>query len=124
MKPGIATPSTLVPPDALEAFGRAVARLAAELAVGIIEQRQQAAAPPRYATAKHNPIGSSRAFLDAARRGDFPSHKVGREVRALWADVDAYILSRPGSRRREERATLEAELAASAAPRRRRAARG
>jgi hypothetical protein len=49
----------------------------------------------RYADGKANPLGSRRAFLDAARRGDFPSFKRGREVVARWEDVVAYIESRP-----------------------------
>ncbi|WP_437948709.1 hypothetical protein WME98_50145 [Sorangium sp. So ce296] len=109
---------------AVEAFARALATMTAELAADLLEQRLKAPSAPRYATAKNNPLGSGRMFLDAARRGDFPSHKVGREVRALWSDVDAYILSRPATKRRQVQATLEAELATSASPRRRRAARG
>jgi hypothetical protein len=109
---------------AVEAFAKMLGEMAAEIAAKLLEERLKVASAPMYATAKNNPLGSERQFLDAARRGDFPSHKVGREVRALWADVDAYILSLPGTKRREERATLEAELAASATPRRRRATRG
>lgn len=106
------------PPALLEAFGVALARVVADAVARVVEERLRAEVAPTYATAKHNPLGSSRAFLDAARRGDFRSHKVGREVRALWIDVDSYIQSKPGSRRRVERATLEQELATSAGPRR------
>jgi hypothetical protein len=49
---------------------------------------------PRYADAKANPLGSARAFLDAGRAGRFPTFKRGREVVALWADVERSIESR------------------------------
>jgi hypothetical protein len=48
----------------------------------------------RYADAKHNPLGAARAFLDAARRGDFASFKRGRVVVARWEDVEGYIETR------------------------------
>lgn len=47
-------------------------------------------ATPEHATAKSNPLGSERAFLDAARKGTFPTFKLGREIAARWADVQAY----------------------------------
>ncbi|MGK3959911.1 hypothetical protein WMF38_43540 [Sorangium sp. So ce118] len=49
---------------------------------------------PRYATAKSNPLGSARAFRDAGRTGHFPTFKLGREVAALWTDVETWIESR------------------------------
>lgn len=49
---------------------------------------------PEHASAQHNPLGTPRAFLDAGRRGDFPTFKRGREVVARWADVLAYIEAR------------------------------
>jgi hypothetical protein len=52
------------------------------------------ASSPRYATARENPIGSARAFLDAARRGDFPTFRRGRCVAALWTDVERYVENR------------------------------
>jgi hypothetical protein len=52
------------------------------------------ASADRFAGAKDNPLGSARAFLDAGRRGDFPTFKRGREVVARWADVLAYIEGR------------------------------
>ena len=52
-----------------------------------------------YADAKNNPLGSARAFLDAGRRGDFPTFKRGRQVVALWADVERYIQSKQRARR-------------------------
>ena len=59
---------------------------------------------PRYADARNNPLRSARAFLDAARRGDFPSFKRGREVVAHWAEVERHI------ERRRRRVTSTAEL--------------
>ncbi|XXY23397.1 hypothetical protein WME88_27675 [Sorangium sp. So ce216] len=111
---------------AVEAFARALAAMTAELAADLLEQRLKAPSAPRYATAKSNPLGSGRTFLDAARAGRFPSFKRGREVVALWSDVDAYIMSAPRTAKAppEADAGLEAELAAAATPRRRRAARG
>jgi hypothetical protein len=52
----------------------------------------------RWATAKENPLGSTRSVLDAARRGAFPTYKRGREVVARWADVESFIMSRPCER--------------------------
>ncbi|WP_441291916.1 hypothetical protein ACSRUE_17035 [Sorangium sp. KYC3313] len=49
---------------------------------------------PRYATAKSNPLGSARTFLEAGRRGHFATFKRGREVVALWTDVETWIESR------------------------------
>jgi hypothetical protein len=46
---------------------------------------------PRYADAKNNPLGKARAFLDAGRRGDFPTFKRSREIVARWSDVEQYI---------------------------------
>ena len=49
--------------------------------------------PPKYYDAKHNPLSSRRAFLAAARRGEFPSFLVGKQRLALRADVDAWVLA-------------------------------
>ncbi|KYF80374.1 hypothetical protein BE20_10655 [Sorangium cellulosum] len=57
------------------------------------------AVPPRYATAKNNPLGSARAFLDAHRRGHFATFKLRREVVALWTDVETWIESRKAATR-------------------------
>lgn len=54
---------------------------------------------PKHADANNNPLGSARAFLDAHRRGDFPTFKRGREIVALWTDVERYIESRPAAPR-------------------------
>lgn len=47
-----------------------------------------------YYTTHDNPLGSGRAFRDAARRGDFPSFKIGREIAAKKSDVRAWLESR------------------------------
>jgi len=61
------------------------------------------ASAPRYATARDNPIGSARAFLDAARRGDFPTFRRGRCVAALWSEVERHVESRKVKRDRQAR---------------------
>lgn len=81
-----------------------------------LAQRQASGAAPRYADAKTNPLGSARAFLDAARRDAFPSFRRGRNVVALWTDVQGYIESRrrlprerkPADPTEDDRALLEA----------------
>jgi hypothetical protein len=103
-------------PSALDAL---VGLLAERVAVIVVQKLAAGPAAPTYATAKNNPLGSPRAFLDAARAGAFPCHKVGREVRALWADVDAYIRSLPPPARRQKAQGLDAELDAAMAGRRR-----
>ncbi len=52
------------------------------------------AGKPRYADGRNNPFDSERAFLEAARRGDFETFLVSRRVTALWSDVERYIESR------------------------------
>jgi len=47
--------------------------------------------PVRWATARENPLGGARIFLDAGRRGEFDTFKRGRQVVAKWEDVEAYI---------------------------------
>jgi hypothetical protein len=64
----------------------------AERIANRIAARGGASTPaPKYADARNNPLGSARAFLDAGRRGDFPTFKRARSVVALWSDVEAYI---------------------------------
>ena len=46
---------------------------------------------PRYYDAADNPLGSKRSFLDAARRGEFPSFRRGKRVLARREDVDAWL---------------------------------
>jgi hypothetical protein len=60
--------------------------------------------PPEFANAKNNPLRNERAFLDAGRRGDFPTFRAAdRQIVARWSDVLAYIESRPIPRRRRPR---------------------
>jgi hypothetical protein len=108
--------------DAIAKFGEALATLAAEIAADIIEERLRREPQNRYATAAHNPIGSRRQFLDAARAGKFDSFKRGREVAARWVDVERSIESTKPSRRTPPE--LESELRLAATPRRGRARRG
>lgn len=72
----------------------------------IVERMAARAAPDgagRWASAKDNPLGTARAFLDAGRRGDFPTFKRGRGVVARWSDVTAYIEARPCERKARPR---------------------
>ncbi|WP_437961344.1 hypothetical protein WME76_18015 [Sorangium sp. So ce119] len=84
--------------DAFDTHARTLRAL-----VEVLAARGISAQPtPRYATAKSNPLGSSRAFLDAHRRGDFATFKRRREVVALWTDVESWIESRkPAPRERK-----------------------
>jgi len=75
-------------PTSAELFGRFVALLRAELSA------QMAAEPRGYYSASDNPLGR-RAFLAAARRKEFPSHRVGKLVLAARTDVDAWIAAHP-----------------------------
>jgi hypothetical protein len=68
---------------------------------------RQAAASPYYDT-EHNPLGKRR-FLEAARRGDFPSFKRGRRVLALRTDVDAWIAKGARSKPANNNETLSDE---------------
>jgi hypothetical protein len=68
----------------------------------------------RYADSLDNPLGSARAFADAARRGDFPTFRKSRRVTALWTDVETWIQSRPAKRRGPGDAIDPALLLASA----------
>lgn len=80
---------------------------------------------PVYATSKNNPLGSAESFLLAAAKGKFKAAKVGRTVRALWTDVEAYVSSLPAHKRKgvvQEDPDLDALLAQSAT--RKRPARG
>jgi hypothetical protein len=55
---------------------------------------------PEWADKTCNPFGTERAFLEAARRGDFPSFRRARRITARWADVSAAIERSKGARRR------------------------
>jgi hypothetical protein len=81
--------------------------LLTELAARVVDElaeRQARGAVSRYATASNNPIGSPRAFLDAGRAGKFRTFKRGRQVCALWADVEHWIESRKRPVRENSRA--------------------
>lgn len=94
---GIAIPSSV-----LEAFGSAIAALAAHMAAAIVEERSREAQAPEYATAKHNPLGTARSFLNAVRANKFRSFKRGRETAALWADVAKYVESTARTKRKQK----------------------
>lgn len=63
-----------------------------------LERRGLVHAPGRFASAQNNPLGTPRAFLNAGRRGHFPTFKRGREVVAKWDEVERDIESRPVQR--------------------------
>ena len=44
-------------------------------------------AHPEWADKLCNPYGSERAFLDAARRGEFKTFRRSRRITAMWVDV-------------------------------------
>ncbi len=68
------------------------------LAERIAERLSRQTSPVAYFTSEDNPLGSKRAFLDAAARGAFPSFKAGRRVLAKREDVHAWIESRQRKR--------------------------
>jgi predicted GIY-YIG superfamily endonuclease len=78
-------------PEALEhlrAFLEEVVIDAARIATEqLVSQRET----PRYATAKSNPLGSARSFLNAHRAGKFRTFMRGREVAAIWKDVERWM---------------------------------
>ena len=80
-------------PD-LEALDWFLTELAARIADALVERQATGDVAPRYATAQNNPVGSPRAFLDAGRAGRFRTFKRGRQVCALWGDVEQWIESR------------------------------
>lgn len=64
------------------------------VATRVVEKLGAMTGKPRYADAKDNPFGSERAFLDAARRGDFETFIRARRVTARWEDVERYLEGR------------------------------
>ncbi|WP_437606287.1 hypothetical protein WMF20_35540 [Sorangium sp. So ce834] len=80
---------------AVEAFARAVATMAAELAADLLTDRLKVSPAPRYATARENPLGSARAFREAAAAGAFKTFRRGKQAAALWEDVEAWMVSQP-----------------------------
>lgn len=82
-----------------------------ELARLVVHELASAQLPERY-DQEHLPDGlSRRAFLEASRRGDFPSSKVGRRVLALREDVDTWLAANP--RPEPKKQDLEEVLEAS-----------
>ncbi|XXX73909.1 hypothetical protein WMF30_40310 [Sorangium sp. So ce134] len=80
---------------AVEAFAQVLATMAAELAADLLEERLRAPSTPRYADAKCNPLGSARAFREAAAAGAFKTFRRGKQTAALWADVEAWMVAQP-----------------------------
>ena len=100
--------------------GRAAERTAASVVAQL--RTMPGFGVPVYATAKNNPLGSKRSFLNAHRRKDFATFLRGREVTARWTDVEAWMISRQrgavGSVQSLE-SELAAELDLACAPRHR-----
>lgn len=94
----------------------------------IVERlRAEVVRAPRYATARENPLGSRRAFLDAHRAGAFPTFRRGREIAADWSAVEAWMRearATPEPTKNNAGPSIEQMLEASAAPRRRRGRTG
>lgn len=115
-----------IPPSVLEAFGSAIAALAAHMAAAIVEERSREAQAPKFATAKNNPFGDREKFLAACRKNAFPVKRVGRENWAEWSDVEAYIQGRQAPKRKESAVAgldLDAMLEMATTPKRSRRAR-
>lgn len=85
-------------PALAEQIAAELAPLIQVIAARVAEHLSARASTPPHATAENNPLGSSRAFLRAARDGSFPSFRAGRAVTARWADVVAFLESRPITR--------------------------
>lgn len=100
--------STAGPSDPLiDALAERIAPLIAPV-IGVVVETAVARAMsalepsgPKWADKLCNPYGSERAFLDAARRGDFETFRRARRVTALWVDVVAAIEGRQGGGRKK-----------------------
>ena len=92
--PPSARDSARLPDDQASEIVERTARRVVELL-----QAAGSVANPKHADANNNPLGSSRAFLDAHRRRDFKTFKRGREIVAIWTDVERFIESRPAAPR-------------------------
>ncbi len=68
--------------------------LHALITTAIAEVVVPTSASPKYADAKNNPLGSSNAFLVAARRNDFATFRRKRRITALWVDVERSLEGR------------------------------
>jgi len=73
-------------------------KLIDEVVQRIVDRLSKQTSTTTYYTSEDNPLGSKRAFLDAAARGAFPSFKAGRRVLAKREDVHAWIESRKRTR--------------------------
>ncbi len=101
----------------VEAMAARVAALVAELVVSQL-RNQPGFGAPIYATTANNPLGSRKAFLSAHRAGAFPSFRRGKEIAALWGDVETWMRTRP--KKEAVALDLEAELDVAFAPIKRR----
>lgn len=101
-------------------FVEAIARRVVELTVPeVINQLRTLPGfgTPIYATAKNNPLGSARAFLNAHRSKAFPTFSRGRFVSAKWEDVERWMMAR--QKPANPTSDVEAEFAAEMAGKRR-----
>ncbi len=80
---------------------RDVERIAQRVLALLVPLISRSSDAPKYADKERNPYGKPRAFLDAARRGDFATFRRCRRLTALWPDVEAAI-----ERRRTAKAAL------------------
>ncbi len=99
-----------------------VERVADRLAEVLLEKLRHAPGigAPEYATAKQNPLRSSKAFRNAYRSGAFPTFLRNRQRTALWSTVDSWMRNRPGAGKTPEEVTVDDELAQAASPKKRR----
>ena len=99
-----------------------VDRVADRVATLVLERLRHAPGigAPEYATAKENPLRSSKAFRNAYRDGAFPTFLRNRERTALWSTVDSWMRARPAAGKTPEAMTLDDELALASAPKKRR----
>lgn len=80
--------------DGLGRLGELVEALADEIADRVAARLSAPQDGGFYSAKDPGPFKTSRAFLDAARRGEFPTARVAREVVARRSDVDAAIAAR------------------------------
>lgn len=77
-------------PRAAQRKARLVALLA-ELADVLLDGESGPEAPRYFSADDPGPLRTARAFLDAGRRRDFPTMKIGKRVVAKASDVYAWI---------------------------------
>lgn len=86
---------------------------------GALAVQAQPPVAPALASAASNPLGSRRAFLDAAKLGRFHSWMVARKLVADWSEVETYARTRKRQARpRAQAADENAALLARAGARR------